>query len=66
VWWGLWLVPLTAGGTWWTVIGPIVMSAILIRGTSKGDETQGDTARAAYVRRTSGFVPLPPRSARQT
>ena len=26
VWWGLWLIALPAGGTWWTFVGPVVMS----------------------------------------
>lgn len=65
VWWGIWLVALTAGGTWWTAIGPLVMSILLIRVSGKahlerdiGDRRPG---YAEYVRRTSGFFPLPPR-----
>ena len=36
VWWGLWLVALTAGGTWWTFVGPVVMSLLLIRVSGAG------------------------------
>ena len=65
VWWGLWLVAVTAGGTWWTVIGPLIMSGLLIQGTGKKmlerDIAQRRPAYADYVERTSGFVPLPPR-----
>jgi steroid 5-alpha reductase family enzyme len=65
VWWGLWLVALTAGATWWTVIGPLVMTLLLVRVSGKGLlEKDIGTRRpgyADYVRRTSGFVPLPPR-----
>lgn len=65
VWWGLWLIALTAGGTWWTAIGPIVMSVLLIRVSGK-DRLERDIGErrpgyAEYVRRTSGFFPLPPR-----
>jgi steroid 5-alpha reductase family enzyme len=61
VWWGLWLI----AGTWWTAIGPLVMSVLLIRVSGKG-LLEKDIARrrpgyAEYVARTSGFVPLPPR-----
>jgi steroid 5-alpha reductase family enzyme len=65
VWWGLWLVALTAGGTWWTAIGPIVMSVLLIRVSGKGllekDIGKRRPGYDDYVRRTSGFFPLPPR-----
>jgi steroid 5-alpha reductase family enzyme len=65
VWWGVWLVALTAGGTWWTFIGPLVMSVLLIRvsGAALLEKDIG-TRRpgyADYVKRTSGFFPLPPR-----
>ena len=65
VWWGLWLVAVTAGGTWWTFVGPVVMSVLLIRvsGAALLEKDIG-TRRpgyAEYVRRTSGFFPLPPR-----
>ncbi len=65
VWWGIWLVALTAGGTWWTAIGPIVMSTLLIRVSGKGLLEKSIGKRRPgyddYVRRTSGFFPLPPR-----
>ena len=66
VWWGLWLVALTAGGTWWTAIGPIVMSVLLIRISGKEllerDIGERRPGYAEYARRTSGFIPLPPRA----
>jgi steroid 5-alpha reductase family enzyme len=65
VWWGLWLVAVAAGGPWWTAIGPVVMTVLLVRVSGArlleadiGDRRPG---YAEYVRRTSGFVPLPPR-----
>ncbi|MDQ3572296.1 MAG: DUF1295 domain-containing protein [Actinomycetota bacterium] len=66
VWWGIWLVALTAGGTWWTVAGPIVMSILLIRVSGK-DHLEREIGErrpgyAEYIERTSGFVPLPPRT----
>ncbi len=66
VWFGLWLVVLPAGGTWWTVIGPLVMTALLTRvsGVSLLEKDIGERRPGyrEYVERTSGFVPLPPRS----
>jgi steroid 5-alpha reductase family enzyme len=66
VWFGLWLVVLPAGGTWWTVVGPVVMTVLLTRvsGASLLEKDIG-TRRPGYeeyVERTSGFVPLPPKS----
>lgn len=64
VWWGLWLIGLRAGA-WWTAVGPLVMTTLLVRVSGK-ELLERDLKRrrpgyAEYVRRTSGFVPLPPR-----
>ncbi|MDX6638837.1 MAG: hypothetical protein QOJ01_2348, partial [Solirubrobacterales bacterium] len=65
VWWGIWLVALTAGGTWWTAIGPLVMSTLLIRVSGKGLLEKSIGKRRPgydeYVARTSGFFPMPPK-----
>ena len=65
VWWGLWLVALPAGGTWWTFVGPVVMSFLLIKGTGAAllerDISDRRPKYADYIRRTSGFLPLPPK-----
>ena len=65
VWWGLWLVVLPAGGTWWTFVGPAVMTVLLTRVSGKAllerDMAQRRPGYTDYVRRTSGFFPLPPR-----
>lgn len=68
-WWGLWLVALPAGGAWWTVVGPATMTLLLVRVSGKAMlERDIGTRRpgyAEYVKRTSGFVPLPPRRMRR-
>ena len=65
VWWGLWLVALPAGGTSWTLVGPAVMSTLLIRVSGKGllerDMAKRRPGYAEYIARTSGFFPLPPK-----
>lgn len=65
VWWGLWLLVLPAGGTWWTFVGPAAMTLLLVRGSGKQllerDIAERRPEYADYVRRTSGFIPLPPR-----
>ena len=65
VWWGLWLVALTASGTWWTAVGPLAMTGVLIRVSGKTLLERDIAARrpgyGEYVERTSGFLPRPPR-----
>ena len=64
VWWGIFLIALSAGDAWWTIVGPIVMSVALIRVTGKGMLERFMIKRpgyADYVERTSGFIPFPSR-----
>ncbi len=64
VWWGIWLVALGAGLAW-TIVSPIVMTVLLVKISGKGllERDIGDRrpGYAEYMRRTSGFVPLPPK-----
>ena len=64
VWWGVYLVAV-AGGAAWTVAGPLVMSILLVRvsGVRLLESTIGDRrpGYSDYARRTSSFLPLPPR-----
>jgi steroid 5-alpha reductase family enzyme len=64
-WWGIGIVALAAGGAWWALIGPAANTVILVQGTGKRLLEQSIGIRrpgyADYVKRTSGFVPLPPR-----
>ncbi len=64
-WWGIWLV---AASSWWgvaTVVSPLLLTWTLVRGTGKATLepalARSKPGYADYVRRTSGFVPLPPR-----
>lgn len=65
VWWGLYLVALTAGPiVLVTVFSPIVMTTLLVRVSGKAlleRHLAGRPGYAEYVRRTSGFLPWPPR-----
>jgi len=68
VWWGLWLVAADAWPGALTVLSPVLMTWLLARGTGKPllekDIAHRRPGYADYVRRTSGFVPLPPRTGR--
>lgn len=63
VWWGLFLIA-AAGGAWWTVFAPLLMSVLLMKvsGVSLLEKTI-TSRRPEYVdyqRRTSAFFPWPP------
>lgn len=66
VWWGLFLVAAETGPGRWGVIGPLVMSFLLLRvsGVAMLERTIGKRrpGYAEYVARTSAFFPRPPRS----
>jgi steroid 5-alpha reductase family enzyme len=65
VWWGVWLVAVTADGTWWTAIGPLVMTLLLVRVSGAArlerDISERRPEYADYIQRTSAFFPRPPR-----
>jgi steroid 5-alpha reductase family enzyme len=64
-WWGLFLVAADAWPGVVTVFAPLLMTWLLAKGTGKPllekDMASRRPRYADYVRRTSGFVPLPPR-----
>ena len=66
VWWGLYFIALEATETWWTLVGPLIMSLLLVKvsGVILLEKTIGARrpGYAEYVRRTSAFFPRPPRS----
>jgi steroid 5-alpha reductase family enzyme len=67
VWWGLYLIAL-AGGAWWSIPGPILMSVLLMRvsGVTLLEKDIGERRPqyADYVRRTNAFFPGLRRSTR--
>jgi steroid 5-alpha reductase family enzyme len=65
MWWGVFLLCISASHVWWTVIGPIVMTYFLLNvsGVPMLERKMADRRPeyAEYIRRTSSFVPWPPR-----
>ena len=65
VWWGLFLIALAAGG-WWSVVGPLLMSVLLLKvsGVALLEKDIGERRPAYrdYIRRTNAFFPGPPRA----
>lgn len=66
MWWAFWLFAL-AGGGWWTVFSPILMTVLLLRvsGVTLLEQDMSDRRPAYrdYVERTNAFLPGPPRRA---
>jgi steroid 5-alpha reductase family enzyme len=66
LWWGFWLIA-GATGAWWTAVGPALMTFLLLRvsGVAMLERKLRKTRPTYddYVRRTSPFLPLPPRRA---
>jgi steroid 5-alpha reductase family enzyme len=65
VWWGLYLVA-AAGGAWWTVFGPLLMSFFLLKvsGVAMLERTITDRRPdyVDYIKRTNAFFPGPKRT----
>ncbi len=65
VWWGFYVVAAEPDSWWWTLIGPLLMSFLLIRVSGVRLLEHSLKTRVAgyedYVRTTSSFVPLPPK-----
>ncbi|MFM7057903.1 MAG: DUF1295 domain-containing protein [Planctomycetota bacterium] len=61
VWWGLWLVALTAGAPLWTIVSQVVMALFLMRVSGvpilEQDIAERRPGYADYVRRTNAFFP---------
>lgn len=66
VWWGIYFAA-QGQGSWWTAIGPVVMSFLLLRvsGVSLLERSlkQNKEGYADYMARTNAFFPWPPRVA---
>jgi steroid 5-alpha reductase family enzyme len=64
VWWGLYLIAVSAGG-WWTLFSPLLMSVLLLKvsGVTLLEKDIGGRRPeyTDYVARTSAFFPWPPR-----
>lgn len=65
LWWGLGCFALATTGSWWTLVGPLLMSFLIVKisGVALLEKGLGDTKPKyrEYVRRTSSFFPWPPR-----
>ncbi|HEU4780430.1 MAG TPA: DUF1295 domain-containing protein [Steroidobacteraceae bacterium] len=64
IWWGFWLIAVSAGG-WWSLPGPVLLTFLLLRGSGVRllDKDIGNRRPqyADYVLKTNAFFPGPPR-----
>lgn len=64
VWWGFYLLAVAAGG-WWSVLGPLLMTVLLMRVSGvallERDIAERRPEYRRYIERTNAFVPGPPR-----
>ena len=67
VWWGIWLVAASSLAGVATIIGPIAMTLFLTKVTGAANNEKGMRSSKPgyeeYVRRTSGFIPMPQKKA---
>lgn len=63
LWWGFYLIAVSAGG-WWTIGSPLLMSILLLRVSGvtllEKDMHERRPAYADYIKRTNAFFPGPP------
>ena len=64
IWWGFWLIALSAGA-WWSIVGPLLISFLLLKvsGVTLLEKDIGNRRPqyADYVLKTNAFFPGPPR-----
>jgi len=66
IWWGFFVVAIASGAPYWTILSPVVMSALLVHYSGGGLMEDTIATRRPnyqeYIRRTSFFVPWWPRA----
>ena len=65
MWWGIFLVAASSPSGWWTFIGPLLLTFLLLKvsGVSLTEKKMGQkhSDLEEYKRRVSAFIPRPPR-----
>ncbi|MFK7819996.1 MAG: DUF1295 domain-containing protein [Planctomycetaceae bacterium] len=68
IWWGTYLIAFGSGGTWWSAVGPAVMSVFLMKFSGVGLLEKNLTRKpgyADYIARTNAFFPWFPKAGSQ-
>ncbi|MBT8372926.1 MAG: DUF1295 domain-containing protein [Desulfobacterales bacterium] len=65
IWWGFFIITLSTPNSWWTVISPIIVTAVLLKMTgiplTEGTIVKSRPGYTDYIKRTSAFVPWFPK-----
>ncbi len=64
LWWGFWLVTMSISPVWWSIIGPLTISFLIlfVSGVPLLEKKyKKNAAYQSYAKKTSIFVPLPPK-----
>ncbi len=65
-WWGIWLVASETGPGVWSLVGPLILTTLLTKwsGVPLLEHGMAKTrpGYADYVKRTSAFIPMPPKA----
>ena len=66
-WWGLALIALAAGGAWWSLVSPLLITTLLLKVSGvtllEADIGERRPAYRDYIARTNAFVPGRPKKA---
>lgn len=65
IWWGLFLITLSTPNSWWTMVSPLIITAVLLKMTgiplTERNIVKGRPGYKAYIKRTNAFVPWFPK-----
>ena len=65
IWWGIFLIALATPNSWWTVISPLVITAVLLKMTGiplmEKSIANGRPGYKDYIKHTNAFIPWFPR-----
>jgi len=65
IWWGIFLIALSTANSWWTIISPFIITAVLLKmtGIPLMEKTIVDSRPGyrEYIRRTPAFIPWFPK-----
>ena len=64
LWWGIWLISVSLNPVWWSAIGPITISYLIlfVSGVPMLEKKYASNkAFQTYAQKTSKFIPLPPK-----
>jgi steroid 5-alpha reductase family enzyme len=66
MWWGIFLIAFSAPNSWWTVLSPLIITAVLLKMTgiplTEKTIVKHRPGYKEYIRRTNAFIPWFPKA----